>query len=212
MRKILEKKGLLYLILDKGLYEEKQVNIFKLAEKSAKAGVDFFQFRFGRQENDSQIIEIAKKLRLIIKKYRRIFIINNRIDIALAVKADGVHIGENDMPETTVRKIAGRSLIIGKTIHNTNEIKKAKQKIIDYISIGPVFPTETKPKLKPLGIEKAKDILRLAKKPAFVIGGINLNNINILKKQGVCNIALNRGISLEKDIVKTVKQFKKILN
>ena len=130
----------------------------------------------------------------------------------MAVKADGVHIGENDMPETTVRKIAGRSLIIGKTIHNTNEIKKAKQKIIDYISIGPVFPTETKPKLKPLGIEKAKDILRLAKKPAFVIGGINLNNINILKKQGVCNIALNRGISLEKDIVKTVKQFKKILN
>ena len=212
MKKILGRKGLLYLILDKDLCEKKSVNIFNLAEKSAKTGVDFLQLRFAKDENDRKIVEFASKIKKITKKYGSIFIVNNRVDIALAADADGVHLGETDILETTARKIMGRKFIIGRTIHTIPEAKKARQEIIDYISVGPVFATETKPYLNPLGINKTKKILVLSKKPAFVIGGINLSNIKKLKEAKISCVALSRGISLEKNIIKTVEKIKAILN
>ena len=118
------------------------------------------------------------------------FIINDRVDIALATNADGIHLGQDDLDLRTARKLLGYSKIIGISANNEIDISKALKEGCDYIGIGPVFKTATKKEKKPLGIEKIKTLTKDLNIPWFAIGGIKSNNISYLKRNGFKKVAL----------------------
>ena len=118
------------------------------------------------------------------------FIINDRIDIALASNADGIHLGQDDLDLKTARKLLGYSKIIGISANNEIDISNALKEGCDYIGIGPIFETATKKNKNPIGIEKIKTLTRNLNIPWFAIGGIKSNNITYLKRNGFKKVAL----------------------
>ena len=203
--------GLLYVILDNQIIEENNLNIYKLAEELSLQEIDFFQFRF-KNISDKKAVEISLKLSKIFRKRKKIFIINNRPDIALVSNADGVHLGEKDFPVDLVRKVLKNKKIVGRTIHSYTEFLQVKDEKVDYLSVGPIFPTLLKPELTPISQKDVEKILKEAKKTVFAIGGINLKNFKKVLNMGFKNIALCQGLILSKNLKKTVKYFKKNLN
>jgi thiamine-phosphate pyrophosphorylase len=119
-----------------------------------------------------------------------LFIVNDRIDIALASNADGIHLGQDDLDLKTARKLLGHSKLIGVSANNEIDISNALKEGCDYIGIGPVFETETKKNKKPIGIERIKTLTKDLNIPWFAIGGIKTNNISYLKSNGFKKVAL----------------------
>lgn len=202
--------GLLYVILDNQVIEKNNLDIYKLAEELSLQEIDFFQFRF-KNLSDKKAVEISFKLSKIFHKRKKIFIINNRPDIALVSDADGVHLGEKDFPVNLARKVLKDKKIVGRTIHSYTEFLQIKDEKIDYLSVGPIFPTELKPNLACFPSKDIKKILKNSKKPVFAIGGINLKNFKKVLSMGFKNIALCRGVILSENLEKTVKYFKREL-
>lgn len=203
--------GLLYVILDNQVIEKNNLDIYKLAEELSLQEIDFFQFRF-KNLSDKKAVEISFKLSKIFHKRKKIFIINNRPDIALVSDADGVHLGEKDFPVNLARKVLKDKKIVGRTIHSYTEFLQIKDEKIDYLSVGPIFPTSLKPGLAPIFQEDVEKILKETKKPVFAIGGIDLKNLKKVLNMGFKNIALCQGLLLSKNLKKTVKCFKEKLN
>jgi len=202
--------GLLYVILDSQVIEENDLDIYKLAEKLSLQEVDFFQFRF-KNLSDKEAVEISFKLSKIFHKRKKVFIINDRLDIALASGADGVHLGKKDFPVNLARKILKDKKIVGRTIHSYTEFLQVKDEKVDYLSVGPIFSTQLKPELTPISQEDAKKILKETRKPVFAIGGINLKNFKKVLNMGFKNIALCQGLILSKSLEKKIKCFKEKL-
>ena len=118
------------------------------------------------------------------------FIVNDRLDIALASNADGIHLGQGDLDLKSARKLLGYSKIIGISANNEIDISNALKEGCDYIGIGPVYETTTKKKKKPIGIDKIKALTKDLNIPWFAIGGIKSNNISYLKRNGFKKFAL----------------------
>lgn len=133
---------------------------------------------------------------------------NDRADIALLSKADGVHLGKDDISPQSARKILGNDKIIGKTTHSWGEFCSFRDQDTDYLSIGPIFKTKTKPLLKCLDAAQRDRIIKNSQKPIFAIGGINLSNLKDVLSMGIKNIALCRGLVLRDDFQPAVKKFK----
>jgi len=181
-----------------------------MAQRLARAGqVDIFQLRV-LHSSDRNTVKLAKSLSKIVHKYKKMFIINNRADIAYLAGADGIHLGEEDIPIHLARKILPNKLI-GKTVHSLEELENSQKENIDYLSLGPVFRSQTKPNLKPLGLKKLKNMIKYIRFPFFVIGGINVNNLDKLKKLGRINIALCEGILSSPDPVQMAREIKETL-
>ncbi len=204
------KSGLLYLILDKAVIDQVGGDIFSLADKSAYYGVDLLQLRV-KGIDDNQHLDLAKRLTKIIHRRGKLFIVNDRVDIAYLSEAAGLHLGSDDIGANYARKILGASPIIGQTIHNLNQLKSSHGQKIDYISIGPAFKTETKPDLVPIRNNQMAAMIAKAKKLMFAIGGINLYNIETLLNYGIKNLAVCRDILLAKDLKTTISKYKQCL-
>ena len=210
------KNGLLYVILDKKVIDTAGINIFSLADKLAHFGVDIFQLR-AKGISDKEYLSIAVKLSKIIRKRKKLFIVNDRADIAHLSKASGLHLGKSDISLSQARKIVGKQAIIGKTIHSLEELNKLNDRKhrqkgrLDYTSFGPAFKTKTKPNLRPLTSKELKALISKGKKLMFAIGGINQYNVESLLESGIRNIAICRGIILAKDLKTRVKEYKKCL-
>ena len=144
--------------------------------------------------NDNEKVTQAKELALLCKKYNSLFIVNDRIDIALAVDADGIHLGQEDIPTKIARQILGPEKIIGRSTHCLKDIENAESEGCDYIGIGPIFPSKTKKKLDPLGIDYLEKGLNKTLLPAFAIGGINISNVNKLNQFNNIRIAVSDAI------------------
>ncbi len=168
-------------------------SIAEIIHEILSAGVRVVQYR-GKHKNDLESIKEANLLSAICKKFNALFIINDRVDIALATNADGVHLGQNDMPITEARKILGPHKIIGKSTHSKKQIEAAVKEGCDYIGIGPIFNSNTKPELIPIGISSIKEAIKSSPLPTFAIGGINTSNINQIKNTGCKRIALSEAI------------------
>ena len=209
-RNKLLKTGLIYVILDKETIDKYKLDILKLVDKLSCTDVDIFQLRPGN-ESDRETLSIAIKLARIIYKRKKIFIVNNRTDIASLAGADGVHLGIDDIDTESARSILGSNKIIGRTIHSLDELKSLNKENIDYLSVGPVFITKTKPALRPINPGRLTRIINKANKPLFAIGGIKLKNVSSLVDKKIRNISLCRGIILEENMHKTVKELKKCL-
>ena len=161
-------------------------------------GVKIIQHRF-KEGNDKDNLKEAIEINTLCKKYNSLFIVNDRVDIALASNADGVHLGQDDIDIKTARKLLGSSKIIGVSANNSTDINKAVKDGCDYIGVGPVFPTLTKKGKKPLGLEKIKALTKDINIPCFAIGGINQLNISSLKNHGIGKVAIVSGLLNSED-------------
>jgi len=177
------KENDLYVITDQ------KDNLLKIVEEILIAGVRIIQHRF-KNGTDKDHLQEAIQIKDLCKRYNSLFIVNDRIDIALASNADGIHLGQDDLDLKTARKLLGYSKIIGTSANNEIDISNAIKKGCDYIGIGPAFETATKKNKKPIGIEKIKTLTKDLNIPWFAIGGIKLNNISYLKRNGLKKVAL----------------------
>jgi thiamine-phosphate pyrophosphorylase len=209
-KKMRLKNGLLYVILDDQVQQEFSLDFLSLTEKLCQAGVDLFQLRC-KNLPDREVLDLARALVKITANHNKLFIVNDRADIAKLAQADGLHLGEGDIAISDARELLGQDKIIGKTVHSAAEFTHSIQEPLDYLSLGPVFATKTKPELPPWGVEEAAQLSTKTRYPVFVIGGITEDNVSSLTDNGIHNIALCRGVLLSKDYRQTVTHFKQCL-
>ncbi len=186
------KENNLYLVTDN------RENLLVIIEKILLGGVKIIQHRF-KDGRDKDNLEKAKEINYLCKKYNSLFIVNDRVDIALASNADGVHLGQDDLDIITARKLLGSSKIIGVSANNSTDITNAIKDGCDYIGIGPVFQTITKKNKEPLGVQKIKSLTKDINIPWFAIGGINKVNISSLKNYGIRKVAVVSGLLNSED-------------
>ena len=178
--------------------------------QALKAGVKIVQYR-EKFLQDKEKISQAKCLASLCKKHNSLFIINDRIDIALAVDADGIHLGQEDTPTNIAREILGTEKVIGRSTHCLEDIKNAEKDDCDYIGIGPIFPSETKKQLNPIGIDYLRKALSETLLPAFAIGGINSSNINKINQINNLRIAVSDAVINSNDPFTKTKELLKFL-
>ena len=182
LKSILRENNLYFITLEsKNLLEE--------TKQILEGGVKIIQLRC-KTGNDSDNIKIGIEIRQLCKKFNALFIVNDRIDIALACSADGVHLGQNDMNIKSARKILGFSKIIGISANTKNDIKRAINDGCDYLGIGPVFASKTKKDKNPIGIEAIKTLTKDISIPWFAIGGIKQNNLSELINNKINKVAI----------------------
>lgn len=172
----------LYLVTDSDILDGR--NFYQCIEEALKGGVTMLQLR-EKKASGKEFLEKAIRLRELTKKYNVKFIINDRVDIAMLCDADGVHVGQNDIPADKVREILGKDKIIGVSARTIEQAMKAKKDGADYLGVGAMFSTTTKLDAKPMSIETLKHIKQDSNLPVVAIGGLSLNNINKLEE---CNI------------------------
>ena len=185
------RKNAVEIIKENNLYAitDQKENLLEKIENILNGGVKIIQYRF-KEGKDNDHFQEAIKIKKLCEKYNSLFIVNDRIDIALATNADGLHLGQDDMDLKTARRLLGCEKIIGISANNEKDISNAIEEGCDYIGIGPVFKTSTKKDKQPLGLEKIKILTKDLKIPWFAIGGINKKNISNLKRNGFKKVAI----------------------
>jgi thiamine-phosphate pyrophosphorylase len=178
--------------------------------KALMRGVRWVQYR-EKERSRREIYEGAVKLRRITKDYNALFIVNDFVDIATCVNADGVHLGQDDLPLKEARKIIGKDRIIGISTHSLEQAIEAEKNGADYIGFGPVFHTLTKDAGKPRGIDILREVKNHTKIPVVAIGGINLENIRSVLDTGVDAVAIASAI-LSGDIGENTRRFMVLLS
>src|SRR5574344_1064477 len=197
----------LYLVTNRELMSSKTIE--KSVKEAIKGGCTIVQLR-EKDISSKEFYDIAKSLRKITKKHKVPFIINDRVDIALAVNADGVHVGQSDLSLKDVRKLIGKNKIIGVSCGNLEEAKKAYKDGADYLGVGAVFPTNTKKDAKDVGIDGLKEIINNIPLPIVAIGGINKENIEKLRDINLDGVVLVSAIIAQEDVKNSAKEIKKI--
>ncbi len=178
--------------------------------RTLKAGVRWVQYR-DKERSRRAVYEESVKLGRITKNFNALFIVNDHPDIALAVNADGIHLGQDDLPIREARKIMGKDKIIGISTHNLEQAVDAQRDGADYIGFGPVFHTTTKDAGSPKGIDMIHEIKKQVHIPVVAIGGINLENIRSVLEAGADAVAVASAI-LTGDIGENIKRFLNIIN
>ena len=180
---------LLYFITDSTLYTEEEFLI--RAEDALRGGVTLVQLR-EKEKSTREYIALAEKLHAVTKRYSVPLIIDDRIDVALAVNAEGVHLGQSDMPVSVARKILGNNFIIGATAKTVPQAIEAYENGADYLGVGAIYPTTTKVKTVLTSTDTLADICKAVPIPVNAIGGLNKNNIGILEGiniDGICAVS-----------------------
>jgi len=173
--------------------------------KVLKGGVKWVQHR-DKVRSKREIYEEAVRLRSLTKDFKALFIVNDHVDIAFCVNADGVHLGQDDLPLKEARRILGKKKIIGISTHNLEQAIKAERDGADYIGFGPVFRTITKDAGEPKGIDMLREVKTKVKIPVVAIGGIDLENISSVLSTGIEAVAVASAI-LAGDIEENVRRF-----
>lgn len=196
-----------YLVTDNG--QLKGRDFFDVVEESLKGGVTLVQLR-EKNITSREFYEKALKLREITKKYNVPLIINDRVDIAMAVNADGFHVGQKDIPVSEVKRISGGKLIVGATANTVELAKEAEKQGADYIGSGAMFSTPTKDDAKPMTKDMLKNIVNSVNIPVCAIGGINIDNVIELKNTGIAGVAVSSGIMGVENVFDISNKFFKI--
>lgn len=194
MRRDLVADVRLYLVTDAS---DKRDYAAFLAEV-IEAGVGMVQLR-DRALTDKELIAVARVFAQACRDNGALFIVNDRVDIALLSGADGVHVGQDDAQPDDVRKITGADFIIGLSTHTPDQIDAANKTSADYIGVGPIFETPTKPGRPAVGLDLVRYAARAAQKPFFAIGGIDSSNAASVVDAGAQSISVLRAISTAAD-------------
>lgn len=178
----------LYLVTDSSLTKTKSLEY--IVEQAVLGGVTMVQLR-EKQASTKDFYNTAISLKKCLSSYNIPLIINDRIDIALACDADGIHIGQDDMPCDIARELIGPNKIIGLSVDSIEDVIAANTMDIDYIGISPIFNTPTKVNTAPpFGLEGVKQAMQLTHHPAITIGGIQIHNAKEVMQTGVNGIAV----------------------
>ena len=179
----------LYFITDSTNYSEEEF-LFRV-EEALKGGATLLQLR-EKEKTTREYIELAQKVHSIAKKYNVPLIIDDRVDVALAVGAEGVHVGQSDMPVCIARKLMGKDKIVGATTKTVPQAIDAYEQGADYLGVGAIYPTTTKVKTVLTSVATLKEICESVPIPANAIGGLNKDNIDVLKGipiAGICVVS-----------------------
>ena len=180
-------------------------------EEALQGGVTLVQYR-SKFKDGGPMYEEALALKALCDRYDVPLIINDRVDVALAVGAAGVHVGQDDLPCAVVRALTGDDFVIGVSAHNPEEARHAISAGADYLGCGAVFGTATKPGVAKLGLENLRAIRRVATKPMVGIGGVKAENYAEVLAAGADGAAIISGILGADDIKTEVSKFVKIKN
>lgn len=177
----------LYFITDSTNYTEEEF-LFRV-EQTLKGGATLLQLR-EKEKSTREYIELAEKVHEIAKRYNVPLIIDDRVDVALAIDAEGVHVGASDMPIATARKLMGEDKIVGATAKTVPWAKEAYEQGADYLGVGAIYPTTTKVVTVLTSTETLDEITKAVPIPVNAIGGLNKDNIDILKGIGISGICV----------------------
>ena len=210
IKKALLKNKNIYLITSSQNFQDDNEFIDKIAQ-ILQAGVKIIQYR-EKNKNAKDIIKTARSLRQLCSMYNALFIINDRVDIAKIVDADGVHLGQDDIPIYDARKILGDDKIIGISTHKPQDAINAQIQKADYIGVGPVFKTPAKPNTEPVGLEYVKWVKENINIPFYAIGSIDKDNISDVIKAGAENVAVIRALMNADNPKEVIKKFEEELS
>lgn len=198
----------LYLVTDKSDDVEKFLNTI---EEAIKGGVTVVQIR-EKTADTLDFYNLALKVKEITSKYDVPLIINDRVDVALAIDADGVHVGQSDMPCDVTRRLVGEDKIVGVSAATVGEAQKAQRDGADYIGAGAVFPTATKDDAPSITKEDLKEVAESIEIPVVAIGGINHGNASELIDTGIAGLSVVSAIMGSDDPKKSSEELLKIFN
>ena len=198
----------LYLVTDKSDDVEK---FLKTIEEAIKGGVSVVQIR-EKTADTLDFYNLALKVKKITDQYNVPLIINDRVDVALAIDADGVHVGQSDMPCDVTRKLVGPDKIVGVSAATIDEAKKAENDGADYIGTGAVFATATKDDAPKITKKDLKEVVDSINIPVVAIGGINLENASELKDTGIKGLSVVSAIMSSEDPKKSAEKLLNIFN
>lgn len=188
--KLADKK--IYLVTNSDKFNSEDEFLDAIAS-ALEGGVDMLQLR-EKTMTAHKIFELGKKIKQLCLQYNTTFIINDRIDIAALLEADGVHLGQDDLDVKSAREILGQNAIVGISTHAPEQAIKAVEDGADYIGVGPVFATPTKQGRTPVGLDYVKWVSENIKIPAFAIGGIDSDNVDEVINAGLNRVAVVRAI------------------
>lgn len=195
----------LYLCTDRDLMTTDTIE--EAVELAIKGGVTIVQLREKRCTG-KDFLEIASSVKEVTDAYEVPLIINDRVDIALAVDADGVHLGQKDIPAATAREILGPNKIIGVSAYNAELAIQAQKDGADYIGVGDVFGTSTKSDTHHVTLEELAKIREHVKIPMVAIGGVNQENVERLKSIGIDGVAVISAVLGAKNITEAAEKMK----
>lgn len=178
----------LYLVTDRELSCGRSLE--EIVCEAVEGGVTMVQFR-EKDATTGEFVELGRRLMSVLKPLGVPLIINDRVDVALAVDADGVHIGQSDMPYEDARRLLGPDKIIGLSVENMNDLRKANELDVDYVGISPVYGTPTKTDTaEPFGLEGLRRAVGLSAHPTVAIGGMNASTIGEVFEAGADGVAV----------------------
>lgn len=179
----------LYFITDSSAFEESE--FLCRVEQALQGGVTLLQLR-EKDKSTREYIALAEKVHSLALKYNVPLIIDDRVDVALAIDAEGVHVGQSDMPVILARKLMGENKIVGATTKTVEQAKEAFEQGADYLGVGAIYPTTTKVKTVLTSTDTLRDICSAVPIPVNAIGGLNKDNIDILEEieiSGICVVS-----------------------
>ncbi len=195
----------LYIILDPSVYPARP--LLEVLTAAAEAGASLFQYRNKTASMKDAYLE-ALALRQAAAKAGVLFIVNDRCDLALAVDADGVHLGQGDLPLELARKVMGPDKLIGISTHNLNQVREATAGKPDYLGFGPIFKPGSKLDHDPVvGLEGLCAMRGLSPLPVFAIGGIQIDQVGAVMKAGADGVAVISAILKAADTREAVRKF-----
>ncbi len=193
----------LYLVTDAGLSQGR--THAQVVEAALRGGVTVVQYR-EKSAGTRKMIEEARELRQLCRAAGVPFIVNDRIDVALAVDADGVHVGQDDMPAPLARRLIGKGRILGVSAGSPEEARKAEADGADYIGASPIFATPTKADAPaPMGVEGLRQLARVVSIPVVAIGGINAGNAQSMILAGAAGVAVISAIVAAENVEAAAK-------
>lgn len=195
--KCADKDLLLYAVTDR--YWLGKRTLHDVVKESLDGGVTFVQLR-EKHLDQAHFLEEAKDLKMLCKAYNVPFVINDNVDIALEMDADGVHVGQSDMEAGDVRAKLGPDKIIGVSAQTVEQAVLAEKRGADYLGVGAVFPTNSKDDATDVSYETLKAICQAVSIPVIAIGGITKDNVEELSGSGICGIAVISAIYGQKNI------------
>lgn len=167
--------------------------MFSIVEAALQGGLKLVQYRDKETEDETRL-QNAEKLCQLCHRYDALFIVNDRVDLAIATDADGVHLGQKDIPISLARQLLGPQRIIGRSTTNAEEMRRAIDEGADYVGVGPVYETPTKVGKAPAGLEYVRHAVKNCPIPWFAIGGIDMNNFEDVMSVGAERVAVVRAI------------------
>lgn len=205
--KVDRKDMLLYLVTDRTWLKDKTLP--EVVESVLKNNATFIQLR-EKNLDYKRFKELAIEIKKITDKYQVPFVINDNIEIAMEVDADGVHVGQSDLIATKARKILGEDKILGVSVSNVKQAIEAEKAGADYLGAGSVFTTTSKLDANNIDMEEIKKITKAVNIPVLGIGGINEKNIHLLKDSGLDGIAVISAILAQEDIEEATRKLYKL--